>query len=251
MSAEQRWEEAGIYQPDAPEAGERRELIEFLVARGATLEQMVEAERLGGLPGLAGDLVRGIDRWTLSVEELAERSGVTVERAERVLLAAGLPVAAHDKVPEDLVAIMPAFEQASGLMGDEATLAFTRVLGAAATNIAEGAIALFYAELGPGTEREGSTELERARLSELSSLAFLGVSRRAPRICWPNPTGPPGAPCWPGAGSEWRGCARGGGEPSRGGAGICGPGQIDRVGRRLEFAGLEPGPVALRVDGLG
>jgi class 3 adenylate cyclase len=46
------------------------------------------------------------------------------------------------------------------------------VLGAAATSIAEAAVALFYAELGPGTEREGSDELERARLSETATLAF-------------------------------------------------------------------------------
>ena len=57
-------------------------------------------------------------------------------------------------------------------MGDEAVLAFTRVLGAAATNIAEAAVALFYAELGPGTGREGSTELERAHVSEVATLAF-------------------------------------------------------------------------------
>ena len=60
-------------------------------------------------------------------------------------------------------------------MGDEAILAFTRVLGAAATNIAEAAIALFFAELGPGTIREGPDELARARLAEAATPAFTAV----------------------------------------------------------------------------
>jgi len=94
---------------------------------------------------------------------------------QRVLLAAGLPMTADSKVPEDLGALMSAFEQGADLMGEEAILAFTRVLGAAATNIAEAAVALFYAELGPGTGREGSDELARARVSEMATLAFAAV----------------------------------------------------------------------------
>jgi adenylate cyclase len=60
-------------------------------------------------------------------------------------------------------------------MGDDALNAFTRVLGSAATSIAEAAIALFYAELGPGSEREGSDELDRAQMSESATLAFSAV----------------------------------------------------------------------------
>jgi adenylate cyclase len=36
-------------------------------------------------------------------------------------------------------------------------------------------VALFYAELGPGTEREGTGELERAQVSEAATLAFSAV----------------------------------------------------------------------------
>ena len=70
---------------------------------------------------------------------------------------------------------MAAFEQGAALMGEEAILAFTRVLGAAAINIAEAAIALFFAELGPGTVREGPDELARARLAEAATTAFTEV----------------------------------------------------------------------------
>jgi adenylate cyclase len=91
------------------------------------------------------------------------------------LLAAGIPAEPDTEVPADLVGLMRAFEQGAALMGDEALLAFTRVLGASAMNIAEAAVALFFAELGPGTVREGPDELERARLAEAATTAFTAV----------------------------------------------------------------------------
>ncbi len=147
------WEQAGLYRPDDSRADERKALLEYLTARGATLEQMVEAHRLESLPAVAGDLVRGAKPATLSVGEMATSSGVPVERVLRVLLAAGLPVTTESRLPEDLGALMSAFEQGATLMGEDAILAFTRVLGATATTIAEAAVALFYAEFGPGTDR--------------------------------------------------------------------------------------------------
>jgi adenylate cyclase len=139
------------------------------------VEQMVEAHQLGALPGVAGELVLGSPPATLSLEEVAARHGVPVQRVQRVLLAVGLPVDADSKLPEYLMPLMSAFEQGVALMGEEAILAFTRVLGAAATNVAEAAVALFYAELGPGSGKEGSDELARARVSEMATLAFASV----------------------------------------------------------------------------
>jgi adenylate cyclase len=169
------WEEAGLYHPEAPDATERLALLEYLSDRGATLEQMAEAHGLGSLPGLAGELALGPGAPLVSVDDLAARCGVPAERVRRVMLAVGLPVGPDDALPEDLEAVVAGFEQGSALMGEEAILAFSRVLGAAASNIAEAAIALFYAELGPGTEREGADELARARVSEAANRAFLAV----------------------------------------------------------------------------
>ena len=169
------WEAAGLYDRDAPGAADRLALLEYLSERGASLEQMVEAHRLGSLPGVAGQLVTRDDTPLVHVTEIAERSGVAVPRVLRALLAAGIPAAADSEVGADLVHLMAAFEQGSALMGEEAVLAFTRVMGAAAINIAEAAVALFYAELGPGTEREGATELERAKVAEAAGRAFTTV----------------------------------------------------------------------------
>ncbi len=169
------WEAAGLWDPEAPGAEERRALLEYLTGRGATLQQMVEAHRLGGLPGVAGELALGTPPATLSLEEVAARHGVPVQRVQRLLLAVGLPVDADSKLPEYLIPLMSAFEQGVALMGEEAILAFMRVLGASATNVAEAAVALFYSELGPGSGKEGSDELARARVSETATLAFAAV----------------------------------------------------------------------------
>jgi adenylate cyclase len=136
---------------------------------------MVEAHHQGTLPGVAGDLVTQGRTHVIPVTEIAARSGVPVERVLRVLLAAGIPAMPQTEVSEELVRLMAAFEQGRALLGEDAVLAFTRVLGASAMNIAEAAVALFFAEFGPGTVREGPDELARAVLSEAATTAFTAV----------------------------------------------------------------------------
>ena len=170
-----RWQEAGLYDPDAPDAPDRLALLEYLTERGATVPQMVEAHRLGSLPGVAGDLVIREHHDMVPVSAIAAESGLDLPRVLRALVAAGVPADSDTEVASDLAGLMVAFEQGAALMGDEAILAFTRVLGRAATNIAEAAIALFFAEMGPGTVRAGEDELARARQAEAATMAFLLV----------------------------------------------------------------------------
>ena len=169
------WERVGLYDPLDPTSAERLALLEYLTERGATIEQMVEAHRMGTLPGVAGNLVTQGKTPMATVKDIAEQSGMSLTRVLRALLAAGIPAAPDTEVAAELVRLMDAFEQGASLLGDEATLAFTRVLGASAMNIAEAAVALFFAELGPGTVREGPDELERARLAEAATTAFTAV----------------------------------------------------------------------------
>ena len=176
------WDKARLLPPDGPGAAARVALLEYLASLGATLEQIVEAHASGNLPGLAGELVVGRERPPVPVADIAARAHVSYERLGRVLLAAGLPVTADGTLPVDLVEVMSAFEQGAGLMGEDAILAFTRVLGAAAITIAEAAVALFYAEMGPGAPREGTDELARARAAEMATLAFANVPDALSRL---------------------------------------------------------------------
>jgi adenylate cyclase len=169
------WEEAGLYDPEDPDAADRLALLAYLTERGATIEQMVDAHRMGALPGVASDLVTQGRTPIATVKEIAARSGIAERDVLRVLLAAGIPAQPDTEIPAELVGLLEAFKQGSALMGDEPILAFTRVLGAAAINVAESAIALFFAEFGPGSVREGHDELSRARISEAATRAFMGV----------------------------------------------------------------------------
>jgi len=175
VDAEETWREAGLYDPHDPASADRLGLLRYLTQRGATVEQMVEAHRVGALPGVAGELVTRSTTGMVSVADIAERCGLPVSRVMRILLAAGIPVERETEVPADLETLMSAFEQGAALMGEEAILAFTRVLGSAANNVAEAAIALFFAELGPGTVRGGPDELGRARLAEAATNVFTEV----------------------------------------------------------------------------
>jgi adenylate cyclase len=168
------WRQAGLYDPDDPNADQRLALLRYLSDRGASLDQMVEAHAQGNLPAVASDLVVPKNE-LVPASEVAARSGVSLDRVLRVLLAAGIPAEPDTEVPAKTIDLMAAFEQGSALMGDEAILAFTRLLGAAAIQIAEAAVALFYSELGPGTQREGGDERSRAELAETATLAFTAV----------------------------------------------------------------------------
>jgi adenylate cyclase len=169
------WERVGLYDPLDPASAERLALLEYLAERGATVEEMVEAHSMGTLPGVAGNLVTRDRTPMATVGDIAEQSGVSLPRVLRALLAAGIPAGPDTEVPAELVGLMEAFEQGAAVLGDEAVLAFTRVMGAAAINIAEAAVALFFSELGPGTVREGPDELARAELAETATTAFMAV----------------------------------------------------------------------------
>ena len=144
------WEQVGLYDPLDPASAERLALLEYLTERGATVEQMVEAHRLGTLPGVAGNLVTQGRTPLATVSAIAEQSGVSMpRRVLRALLAAGIPAGPDTEVPAELVTLMEAFEQGAQILGDEAVLAFTRVMGAAAINIAEAAVALFFSDSVP------------------------------------------------------------------------------------------------------
>jgi class 3 adenylate cyclase len=169
------WEAAGLYDPKASDANEQLALLAYLTERGATIDQMVEADRLSGLPGLAGQLLWQRVIPPLSVSELAARGGATVEMVQRILLAAGLPVDAKSELPADLVALVSAFVRGAAIMGEGPLMAFTRVLGSAAINIAEAAVALFYSELGPGSGHSPKHAVARAQMSERATLAFSAV----------------------------------------------------------------------------
>jgi class 3 adenylate cyclase len=161
------FEQAGHYEPEAPRARERRELIEHLI------------ERFGLAPVL--EAARRVPMFTVAVElsdpqpprrtarEVASESGLTVAEVALVRAASGFPVPDPDVpwIPETAIADAVVAKAAFDLLGEERTLAFTRVIGAAVQQITDAARATFAGSLvettrGPVTELELSVSNEVA-----------------------------------------------------------------------------------------
>jgi adenylate cyclase len=157
---------AGLYDPAAPNATERLELIDWLSSQGATLEQMVDATRSGALTSLAGDLLLQSER-CFSLEEAALRSGMSVERLETIGRAVGLPYALLVlRFSAADVATFAAFDQAVQLFGEEAVLHFMRVVGSSLARVAEAAVSLFLVNIEGPIHECGGSELALAQANQ-------------------------------------------------------------------------------------
>jgi len=164
----------GLYDPLSPKAGERRELLEYLLERFSIDEILYWSER----SNLTGVAARAIDRppALISADEVAARSGVTIDTVMDLRTAAGFPVvdSASPSMPETVIDDVKTFVLGSELYGREEGLAFVRVLGWAAARIMEAARALF----GGSIERMGdgvTTELQIAKANELAIVAWTQV----------------------------------------------------------------------------
>jgi adenylate cyclase len=177
-------EAAGLYDPGAAGAAERLALLEWLVAQGATVDQMQEAARDGRLVSVAGDLaIRPGPRLTL--EEVAARVGLPVDRVGALALATGAPPLDQRWFTEPDVQVLEAFLAGANLFGAKPIERFTRILGSSLARIAEAAVSLFAVNVeGPLLHTE-ARELERAQqglraVRSLDGLQFaLGVLFRA------------------------------------------------------------------------
>src|SRR5258706_1936644 len=170
-------EAAGLYDPRAPNAADRLALVEWLVGRGITLEQLVRAcDDDSPLTGLAGDLaLRGDERLTLTDAAIA--SGLTPADVEAMRLAAGLPpvdpaTPAFTDADADALA---GFLAASGLFGREPVLQYLRVIGSALARIAEAGVSLFTQTVEIVIRRAdvGELALASANLEAMRALAIL------------------------------------------------------------------------------
>jgi class 3 adenylate cyclase len=137
--------EAGLYDPDAPGAAERRELLAFLVDEGCTVEEMVAANARGRLFGLVGDrkIRPGRDEYTL--REVAEITGLDLDLVRRLWQAFGLPIVDVDtKVASDEdVSTIPLFAGLMAILGEDAALGLARVAASSVARFAEAVSAAF------------------------------------------------------------------------------------------------------------
>ena len=167
--------EAGLYDPDAPKAAERRALLEYLVEQGCTIDEMVAADANGRLFGLAGDRIIRPGRDEFTLREAAAQVGADVALVTRLWQAFGFPIADPDQkvVSRDDVATMPLFLSMSALLGEEAALGLARVAGASVARFAEAISASVRGTLPELTTEMTSDEVVTAR-------AYAGLATMVP-----------------------------------------------------------------------
>jgi adenylate cyclase len=124
----------GAYDPDAPDAADRLELVRFTLSLGAPLAEVVGTTDMGQLA--LNYVLRPRGRET--VEEVAARCAVDLGETLRILATTGLPAEAGSELTpleagavELLAATMP------GFLGLPGTLEVARVAGSGMARLAE------------------------------------------------------------------------------------------------------------------
>lgn len=120
-------------------ARERAALIEYLDGLGFTAEEMVEAERQGRLFGLAGDALQGPGRPIHSLRTAADALGTSVDEVATAWAVMGLRISDPEALALSQADVdgLQTWVAIKALVGDDAALAFLRVLGNAMARVAE------------------------------------------------------------------------------------------------------------------
>ena len=130
---------AGLYDETAPDAAHRLELLEYLVAEGCSLEEMVAANSRGRLFALSGDriVIPGRDQYSLN--DIAERTGSDLETVCKIWGALGFVNPGPDEgvaCEADIAAIQTVVDMV-GLMGLSGVIGVCRVVAASLTRVSE------------------------------------------------------------------------------------------------------------------
>jgi adenylate cyclase len=164
---------AGLLDPESPFAASRRALLDHFEDLGLSIPDMRRAAAIGSLHAAGSDAaIRPGARVT--IDEVAAAAGVSVEMIRRVMTAAGLVIADDDYRESDLTTF-GIFALGAQLLGEEATLRFTRALGAALAQVAEAAISSFIVEVEVPIVRDERDELALANATETAVAQLVAV----------------------------------------------------------------------------
>ena len=158
-------EAAGVYDPGAPEAAERRELLDFLDELGATTEMMVEAHETHGLIHLVGELSASPGEM-FAVDELCNRSGYPLPLVLKIYELLAVPVTdqSEARFSQDDVEFLAALGDGPTSLFDIDELAeMLRVFGTSLTRVCDAAVATFARGVEQRLIDSGATELVRAK----------------------------------------------------------------------------------------
>lgn len=160
---ESTWIAAGLYDPHAPNASERRDLLYWIHANGVPLEEMVEACAREQLGAVVGDRMLRPGR-RLTMADVAAETGLSLDQVITVRRVSGFPDAAPGAqvYVEDDLEMFRAFKVAAELFSVDELAHFTRVIGSSLRRIAEAAGEMFLRDV-EAPMQEHATELDKAQ----------------------------------------------------------------------------------------
>lgn len=179
------WIAAGLYDPAAPRAADRLELLRWLHGRNVTLQQMEDAASIGQLNALGGDLsLRPGPR--LTTAQMAQVAAMDEALVADIRRASGFPPARADEAvytAED-VEMFKIFSLADGFFSRDELLRLTRVMGSSLRRIAEAAGEMFLQDVeAPMVDETGhdlaiaTANLEAIELARAASGVFAPMFR--------------------------------------------------------------------------
>jgi class 3 adenylate cyclase len=134
---EQLWQEAGLYDPSAPNAADRLALLQYLTEQGCDLEEMVDADARDRLFGLAGDRIFRPSRPRYDCESAAKQLGTDAATISRAWRSFGLPAPVEPVLGQQDLDALRTWLLVRELLGPETATALARVLGSGAGRLAE------------------------------------------------------------------------------------------------------------------
>jgi len=150
-------ERLGLYDPDAPDATGRLELIRYAIARGATVEDVAAATNLGEL---ALDMTLR-PRGSLTLGEVVEATGIEWPIAQRLLTAVGLSTNPDSLITAEEGATVRLLASVNtDLLGEEATIQLARVAGNAMARIAETVVGVFRLQVELPRRDSGTPDVD-------------------------------------------------------------------------------------------
>jgi class 3 adenylate cyclase len=136
--------DAGLYDPAAPDAPQRLELLEYLVSLGISIPELAMADAEDRLVSLAAIRTLRPEHGRCTFAEAAEQAGVEVDFALRVWRGAGFadPRPHERNFSDQDVGLLELARSLRELVGTELVVQLVRTMGEATARVAEAEIAL-------------------------------------------------------------------------------------------------------------
>jgi class 3 adenylate cyclase len=170
------WVAAGLYDVEAPDADQRRELLEFLTEQGCSIEEMTAAHHRGRLFALAGDRVVRPDRDRFTLAEVAAQVDMPVDDVRAAWRAFGLVDVGADTptASADDVEMLRVLRDMASVLGFDAVLGLARVMGSSMARIGDALSTVVRGRMPSMSVAVSGSEMTTAR-------AFAAVAANVPR----------------------------------------------------------------------